>query len=144
MTTYRASGILLGDETVTGSVSDITDGLIQAQLSGIGSSDRPMARRAIAVAVAQAMQEEILTAAAKAGRLDSKNMTTEQMARLNRSKALNDDLGRWSSPVPLVLVALEEEWVNPGSGARVIDPSSDSKFVISLMLTTWLEVKRIG
>ena len=102
-----------------------------------------MARRAIVVALAQEMQDEILAAAAKAGRLDSRSVATEDLARHKRSKALTDNSGKWMSPIPLVLVAPEEEWEHPGSGARVIDPTSDPKFVISLMLTNWIDVKRI-
>ena len=55
--------------------SDVVDALIQVQLSGIGTSDRAMVRRAIAIAVALELQGDIFTAAAKAGLLSSASVS---------------------------------------------------------------------
>ena len=144
---FYAYGPLLDDETVIGTPSDIVDALIQMQLSGIGSSDRPTARRAIAIAVAQELQELqefILEAAAKAGRLSSTSVTDPELARLRRSKAIPDDFSQWLSAVRLILVAPEAPWVYPGGQMIVIDPTSDATLVISLLLTMWLWVERLG
>ena len=144
MTTWRASGILLGDEIVEGTSSTIMDAILRFQFGGAGDSDRDSARRGAAVPIAQEMQDEIMAAAAKAGRLDSRSVTTDEMVRLKRGKALPDKFEKWMSPIPLVLVAFEGEWPYASSRTRVINPASDADFVISLTLTFCIDVERIG
>ena len=144
MATYYASGLLLGAETVVGTASDVVDALIQVQLSGIGTSDRAMARRAIAIAVAQELQGDILTAAAKAGLLSSANVSDLELERLKRSKAIADDFAPWLSTIDLILVEPAGPWTYPGGQCLVIRPTTDHALVVSLMLTMWLRVERIG
>ena len=145
MTTYYASGLLLGAETVVGTASDMVDALIQVQLSGIGTSDRATARRAIAIAVAQEVQEALLETAVKAGWWSTAGASDVEHTRLSRSRAITDRDGVWTSrAVALVIVTPEDpSWEKPRGKCLAIDPRSDLALVKALILTSWLKVERL-
>ena len=139
-----ASGPLLHGQTIMGSPAEIVGALVETHLAGC-DSDRPMARRAIASAVADEIQAALLKAAIADGHWSYDGATSAEIDRLTRSRTSHDPGGEWKArALSLILVRPEGSWERPRGKILVIDPTTDFRLLQSLVHATWLRVEQIA